>query len=124
MAEAKIPENEFSQSGNSYGMHAIGWLGAACVLYQAGEASEIDAARVLLMSTQTTSPAAAILQLPEDGLRGLRDLSGGLRIVSAPEGYRVEGAAGSWLIRGNHEEILARLLPLRGDSGEIPANCR
>jgi hypothetical protein len=123
--ELIIPEGELSQSGNSYGMYAIGWLGAGCVLYQAGEESERDPARVLRMSTRATSPAAAMLGLPEDSLRGLRGLAGRLRLSAVPEGYRVEGPAGSWMIRGDPEITFARLLPQR-DAGadSIPADCR
>lgn len=124
LTEVMIPESEYNQSANSYGMYAIGWLGTGCVLYQAGEESERDPARVLQLRTQMTSPAAAMLQLPEDALRGLRDLSGGLRIVSVPEGYRVEGPAGPWLIGGDREITFARLLP-QGDSAElVPPDCK
>jgi hypothetical protein len=122
--EAKIPESEISQSGSSYGMHAIGWLGGECVLYQAGETPDRDPARVLQLRTQMTSPAAEMLHISEDNLRGLRDLAGGLRIVSVPEGYRVEGPAGNWLIRGDREEIFTRLLPVRAGATQIPAECR
>jgi hypothetical protein len=122
--EVKIPESEISQSGSSYGMHVIGWLGSECVLYQVGEMPEADPARVLQLRTQMTSSAAEMLHLPEDDLRGLHDLAGGMRIVSAPEGYRVVGPAGNWLIRGEREEIFARILPRRAGNTQIPAECR
>jgi hypothetical protein len=119
-----IPESELSPLGTSYGAYAIGWLGAGCVLYQAGEEPERDPARVLRISTQATSPAAAMLRLPEDSLRGLRGFSGRLRLLADPEGYRVQGPAASWLIRGDREITFAHLLPQRDGAGAIPSECR
>ncbi len=122
--EILIPQSELSQSAESYGMYAIGWLGAACVLYQAGEEPDRDPARIFRMSTQATSPAAAMLRLPEDSLRGLRGLSGRLRLFDDQEGHRIEGPAGKWMIRGDTETTFARLLPQRDGAAAVPADCR
>jgi hypothetical protein len=124
--ELIIPEGELSQSADSYGRYAIGWLGSACVLYQTGEEPERDPARILRMSTRATLLAAAMLGLPEDSLRGLRGLAGRLRLFADPAGYRVEGPGGNWVIRGDSgEDTFVRLLPQR-DAGadSIPADCR
>jgi len=124
LAEVFVPEGELSQSADSYGVYAIGWLGAGCVLYQAGEDSARDPARVLRMSARATLPAAAMLRLPEDSLRGVRGVAGRLRLFPDPEGYRVEGPGGNWLIRGDREIVFARLLPPQSDGVLIPDECR
>jgi hypothetical protein len=124
LTEAIIPDSELTQSGNSYGMHAIGWLGPGCILYQAGESPQLDPARILELNTQKTSLAAPLLHLPEDSLPGLRDLSGRIRIVSASEGYRVESAGGNWLIRGDQQTTFARILDRPDNSESIPVECR
>jgi hypothetical protein len=121
-----IPASELSQSSDSYGMFAIGWLGSGCVLYQAGEDAGHDPARVFKLRTQETVPAAEMLRLPEESLRGVRDFSGKLRMFSDPAGFRVEGPGASWLIRGDSESSYAHLLPA-GDgagAGQIPSDCR
>jgi hypothetical protein len=122
LSEVIIPESELSRSGSSYGMAAIGWLGAGCVLYQAGEDPERDPARILRMSTGATSLAAGMLRLPEDRLRGVRGLAGRLRLFDDAEGYRVEGPGGNWVVRGDPEITFARLLPQRDDP--IPEECK
>jgi hypothetical protein len=123
LSEVFIPASELGQSADSYGVYAIGWLGPGCVLYQAGEAPQRDPARVLRMSTQGTSPAATMLRLPEESLFGLRGLSGRLRLIADPEGFRAESPAGNWTIRGDAETTFARLLPQR-DAGLVPPDCR
>jgi WD40-like Beta Propeller Repeat len=124
LSEILIPDNELIRSADSYGMYGIGWLGAGCVLYQAGETPERDPARMFRTSTQATSPAAAMLGLTEDQLRGLRGLSGRLRMFFDPEGYRVEGPGGTWLIHGDREITFARLLPALDEPTSIPEQCR
>jgi hypothetical protein len=124
LTELMIPESELSQAAESYGMYAIGWLGSGCILYQAGAAPGRDPVRIFELATQKTSPAAGTWRLPEESLRGVRRLSGQLRMSPDAEGYRVAGPDGSWLIRGDPESTFARLLPQRADSTFIPAECR
>ena len=122
--EIFIPASELIQSSDSYGMFAIGWLGNGCLLYQAGEDAEHDPARVFKMSTQETSPAAEMLRLPEQSLRGVKDVSGKLRMFADPVGFRVEGPGLSWLIHGDAETSYAHLLRPGEDAGQIPSDCR
>ena len=122
--EVFIPASELSQTSDSYGMFAIGWLGSGCVLYQAGEDAQHDPARVFKRSTEETSAAAEMLRLPEASLRGVKDFSGRLRLFSDPAGFRVEGPGISWLIRGDPETSYAHLLPQSDGAGQIPADCR
>jgi hypothetical protein len=124
LTEVMIPDSELIQSADSYGMYAIGWLGAGCVLYQAGEQPELDPARIFRLSTQEASSAAAMLRLPEASLRGLRGLSGRLRVRSDPAGYRVEGPGINWLTGGDREITFAHLLPQRDAGAAVPADCR
>jgi hypothetical protein len=124
LREVVIPEGEWSQSSQSYGMYAIGWLGAGCVLYQAGDDSERDPSRIVQLSAGRTSQAAEMLRLPEESLRGVRDFAGRLWVRSDPSGFRVEGPGISWLIRGDAETTYVRLLPQRDGATAVPADCR
>jgi hypothetical protein len=122
-AQVAIPESELSQSAQSYGMHAIGWLGSGCVLYQAGEDPGRDPARIATLRTGRTAPAATMLRLPEASLRGVSDFAGRLRARPDPEGFRIEGPDVSWLIRGDAETTYVRLLPPPGDQ-QVPDDCK
>ena len=124
LAELVIPESEISRSPDSYGMYATGWVGSGCVLYQAGDDPDSDPARIFTMSTRKTSPAAEMLRLPEESLRGVQDLSERLRLFSDPAGFRVEGPGISWLIRGDAETTYVRLLPQRDGADQIPSDCK
>lgn len=122
--EVFIPASELSQTSDSYGMYAIGWLGPGCLLYQAGEDAQHDPARIFRLSTQETSPAAEMLRLPEQFLRGVKEFSGKLRMFVDDVGFRVEGPGISWLIRGDSETSYAHLLPAGDGAGQIPSDCR
>jgi hypothetical protein len=123
-AELMIPESEVSQAAASYGAYAIGWLGLGCVLYQAGEDPASDPARVFQLRTQGTLPAAEMLKLPEQAVRGMRGFSGRLRLFPGEAGFRVEGPGISWMIRGDSETTFVRLLPQPDVDGLISAECR
>jgi hypothetical protein len=124
LAEVVIPENELSQSSQSYGMYAMGWLGSRCVLYQAGEDPERDPVRIFHLGTGKTSPAAEALRLPEQSLRGILALSGRLWTRNDPMGFRVEGPGISWLIRGDTDTTFVRLLRRAATDDTIPADCK
>jgi hypothetical protein len=124
LAEAVIPESEFSQSPQSYGMYAIGWLGSRCVLYQAGDDPEHDPTRILNLSTGRTSSAAEMLRLPEPWLRGVRGSTGRLWARSDPEGFRIEGPGISWVIRGDAETVYVRLLRQGSTEDLAPSECK
>jgi len=124
LTEIVIPESEISQSSQSYGMYAIGWLGSGCVLYQVGDDPERDPVFIFRMSARKTSPAAEMLRLPEQSLRGVRGVSGRLRARSDPSGIRIEGPGISWLIRGDAETTYVRLLPQRNGEDQIPSDCK
>jgi len=124
LAEVVIPESEVSRSSQAYGMHAIGWLGSGCVLYQAGDDPERDPARIFGLSMGRTSPAAELLRLPEQSLRGVRGFARRLWARADPAGIRIEGPGVSWLVRGDVETTYVRLLPSRSSGDVIPADCR
>jgi hypothetical protein len=116
LSELTIPE-----SGRVY---AIGWFGTGCILYHTGEEAERSPAWVFRLNTRTASLAGAMLGLGEDELRGLRGIAEDLRMFSDPDGYRVDGPGGSWLIHGSPETTFARLLPQTAGATQVPADCR
>jgi hypothetical protein len=123
LTDLVIPENEISQSPLSYGMYSVGWLGPGCVLYEAGEDPDRDPARILNLSTGTTTSAADLLKLPEQSLRGILAFSGQHWVRRHGSRYRVDGPGVSWLIPGDSATTHVRILR-KSSEDSIPDGCR